>query len=66
MSRSIYWKITVPLIVLVLLGMGFLGVYVTVSARNTQINHLKSQLVNEAKACCQYQHVKFCRPYSTN
>ena len=49
MSRSIYWKITIPLIVLVLLGMGFLGVYITSSARNTQINHLKLQLVNEAE-----------------
>jgi PAS domain S-box len=29
--------------------MGFLGVYITSSARNTQINHLKLQLVNEAE-----------------
>ncbi len=49
MSRSIYWKITVPLIILVILSMGFLGVYVTISARNNQLNHLKSQLVNEAQ-----------------
>ncbi len=49
MSRSIYWKITIPLIILVLLGMGSLGAYVTGSARSTQINHLKSQLVNEAE-----------------
>ncbi|MFY9814295.1 MAG: ATP-binding protein [Dehalococcoidales bacterium] len=62
MSRSIYWKITVPLIVLVLLGMGFLGVYVTVSARNTQVNHLKSQLVNEAKLVANISMSNFADP----
>ena len=49
MSRSIYWKLTIPLIILVLLAMGFLGFYMISSARNTQISHLESQLVNEAK-----------------
>ena len=49
MSRSIYWKITVPIILLVLLAMGILGWYTINSTRDTQINHLQSQLVNEAK-----------------
>ena len=62
MSRSIYWKITVPLIILVLLSMGFLGIYITSSARNTQINHLKSQLVNEAKLVANNSASSFSDP----
>lgn len=49
MSRSIYWKITVPFILLVLAGMGILGFYMVDSARNAQINHLETQLTNEAR-----------------
>ncbi|MGP8079142.1 MAG: ATP-binding protein, partial [Dehalococcoidales bacterium] len=60
--RSIYWKITVPLIILVLLAMGFLGVYVTNSARNNQINHLKSQLVNEAELVANISTPDFADP----
>ena len=62
MSRSIYWKITIPLIVLVLLGMGFLGAYITSSARNTQINHLKLQLVNEAELVANISASSFADP----
>ena len=62
MLRSIYWKITVPLIILVLLAMGFLGVYVTNSARNNQINHLKSQLVNEAELVANISTPDFADP----
>ena len=62
MSRSIYWKITIPLIILVLLGMGFLGVYITSSARNTQINHLKLQLVNEAELVANISASSFADP----
>ena len=62
MSRSIYWKITIPLIILVLLGMGFLGVYVSNSARNTQINHLKLQLVNEAELVANISASSFADP----
>ena len=49
MSRSIYWKITIPLTALVLIIMGFLGVYIVNSARTTQINLLESQLGSEAR-----------------
>ncbi len=49
MSRSIYWKITIPFILLVLVGMGILGFYMVDSTRNTQINHLETQLTNEAR-----------------
>jgi len=62
LSRSIYWKITIPLIILVLLGMGFLGVYITSSARNTQINHLKLQLVNEAELVANISASSFADP----
>jgi two-component system phosphate regulon sensor histidine kinase PhoR len=48
-SRSIYWKITIPFILLVLAGMGILGFYMVDSTRNTQINHLETQLTNEAR-----------------
>ncbi|MDP2731291.1 MAG: ATP-binding protein [Dehalococcoidales bacterium] len=48
-SHSIYWKITVPFILLVLAGMGILGFYMVDSAKKTQINHLEAQLTNEAK-----------------
>ena len=49
MSRSIYWKITIPFTLLVLLSMGILGFYMIDSVRNTQVDHLRSHLVKEAK-----------------
>jgi two-component system phosphate regulon sensor histidine kinase PhoR len=49
MSRSIYWKITIPFILLVLASMGILGFYMVNSTKNTQINHLENQLTNEAR-----------------
>jgi two-component system phosphate regulon sensor histidine kinase PhoR len=49
MSRSIYWKITIPLSLLVLIGMVVLGFYVVDSTRNNQVNQLEAQLTNEAK-----------------
>lgn len=49
MSRSIYWKITVPLVILVLLTMGALGAYLVSSSRATQVDHLASELTNEAR-----------------
>jgi two-component system phosphate regulon sensor histidine kinase PhoR len=48
-SRSIYWKITIPFILLVLVGMGISGFYMVDSTRNTQIHHLETQLTNEAR-----------------
>lgn len=49
MSRSIYWKITVPFVILILLTMGILGLYIVSSTRDTQISRLESQLTNEAR-----------------
>jgi two-component system phosphate regulon sensor histidine kinase PhoR len=48
-SRSIYWKITIPLTLLVLVGMVILGFYVASSTRNNQINQLETEITNEAK-----------------
>ena len=62
MSRSIYWKLTIPLIILVLLAMGFLGFYMISSARNTQVNHLESQLLNEAKLVANISTPSFSDP----
>ena len=49
MSHSIYWKIMLPLIVLVVVGMGVLGLYTVNSARNSEINQLQTQLTDEAR-----------------
>jgi two-component system phosphate regulon sensor histidine kinase PhoR len=49
MSRSIYWKITIPFTLLVLVGMSILGFYTVNSTRNQQVELLKSQLANEAR-----------------
>jgi two-component system phosphate regulon sensor histidine kinase PhoR len=48
MSRSIYWKITIPFILLFVAGMGILGFYLANATRNTRINDLETQLANEA------------------
>jgi two-component system phosphate regulon sensor histidine kinase PhoR len=48
-SRSLYWKITVPFAALILISMGILGTYVIESSRNTQIDLLESQLLYEAR-----------------
>jgi len=47
-SRSLYWKITIPFIIFVLAGMSVLGFYTVSSTRNVQLNHLKTQLLSEA------------------
>lgn len=62
MSRSIYWKITVPLIALVLLVMVVLGFYVVNSTRSTQISRLESQLVSEAKLIANISTPSFIAP----
>ncbi|MBI2935134.1 MAG: HAMP domain-containing protein [Chloroflexi bacterium] len=49
MSRSLFWKITLPLIVLTLVSMSILGFTLVRSARSAQIDSLRSHLLNEAK-----------------
>ncbi len=62
MSRSIFWKITVPLVVLVLLTMGALGAYLVNSSRATQIDHLASELTDEARLVGQVTASGFADP----
>jgi len=44
LSRSLYWKITVPFILLVLVGMGVLGIYLVNTIRNSETGQLETQL----------------------
>jgi two-component system phosphate regulon sensor histidine kinase PhoR len=62
MSRSIYWKITIPIIALVVIIMVVLGVYIVNSTRNTQISNLDSQLVSEAKLVANISLSSFADP----
>ena len=62
MSRSIYWKITIPLIALVMLTMGILGFYMANSTRDAQINRLESQLINEARLVANISTPDFIDP----
>lgn len=47
-SRSVYWKITIPFVLIILAGMVFLGLYTARSTRNTEIVRLENHLYNEA------------------
>jgi two-component system phosphate regulon sensor histidine kinase PhoR len=47
--RSIQWRITIPLILLVVVIMGALGAYLAISTRSSQLDSLRSQLESEAE-----------------
>ena len=47
--RSFQWRIAIPLIILIVVSMGMLGIYLTNSVRNSQLNNLRFQLEQEAK-----------------
>lgn len=49
MFRSIQWRIAVPVILLILVSMGILGIYLTSFARNSQLDNLRLHLLKEAK-----------------
>lgn len=49
MSHSIFWKITLPFIFLVVFGMGLLGFSMVDSTRNLQMGHLRTNLEHEAR-----------------
>jgi two-component system phosphate regulon sensor histidine kinase PhoR len=49
MSRSLYWKITLPFVLLILVSMSVLGFYTVNTVRNSQLDHLHVYLTNEAK-----------------
>jgi len=46
--RSIQWRITIWFVLLVIVSMAALGVYLTNSARTSELNNLRSELENEA------------------
>ena len=47
--RSFQWRIAIPIIILVIVSMTVLGVYLTTSVRNSQLDNLRFQLEQEAK-----------------
>jgi two-component system phosphate regulon sensor histidine kinase PhoR len=47
--RSFQWRIAIPFIILIVVSMGVLGIYLTNSVRNSQLNNLRFQLEQEAK-----------------
>ncbi|MBI4334649.1 MAG: HAMP domain-containing protein [Chloroflexi bacterium] len=48
MSRSLYWKITLPLTLLILVSMGILGSFMVSSTRADELDSLRSHLIKEA------------------
>jgi two-component system phosphate regulon sensor histidine kinase PhoR len=46
--RSFHWRITLPLIILIIASMTALGIYLVNSVRNSQIDNLRSHLEQEA------------------
>jgi two-component system phosphate regulon sensor histidine kinase PhoR len=60
--RSIQWRITLPFILLILGSIGFLGLYLVDSARDTQIDNLRSQLENTARLTAQASLPGFTDP----
>ncbi len=47
--RSLYWKITIPLVLITAIGMAVSGVFIINTARNAQLSDLRSYLVNESR-----------------
>jgi len=47
--HSFQWKITTPVIVLIIASMAALGIYLTTSIRNSQLDNLRFHLEQEAK-----------------
>jgi two-component system, OmpR family, phosphate regulon sensor histidine kinase PhoR len=48
-NRSLYWKLTLPFVLLIIVSMGILGFYNINSVRSTQMDHLRTYLINEAR-----------------
>lgn len=47
--RSLFWKITTPLVIITAIGMCVLGLLIINTARNSKLSDLRSSLVNETK-----------------
>ena len=48
MFHSIQWRITIWFVLLVIVSMAILGVYITNSVRDSQLDSLRNQLEQEA------------------
>ena len=47
--RSFQWRIAIPFIILIVVSMGVLGIYLTSSVRNSQLDNLRFHLEQEAR-----------------
>jgi two-component system, OmpR family, phosphate regulon sensor histidine kinase PhoR len=65
-SRSLYWKITVPFTLFILVGMSLLGLYIVDIIRKTQTAELESQLIIEAKLVAEVSLPDFIEPDKQN
>jgi two-component system, OmpR family, phosphate regulon sensor histidine kinase PhoR len=66
MSHSIYWKIIVPIILLIILCLGCFGWYTVNTVRNTEISHLRSTLQSEAILVADISLPYFTEPGNNN
>ncbi len=64
--RSIYWKITIPFILLLVAGMSLLGSFLVNSQRQTQLNYLQEYLTNKAKLVANASLPAFMDPAGQN
>jgi two-component system phosphate regulon sensor histidine kinase PhoR len=60
--RSIQWRITIPLVLLVVVVMGALGAYLVISTRSSQLADLRSQLEHEAMITAEASLPGFLNP----
>jgi two-component system phosphate regulon sensor histidine kinase PhoR len=60
--RSIQWRITIPLVLLVVVVMGALGAYLVISTRSSQLADLRSQLEREAMITAEASLPGFLNP----
>ncbi len=66
MFRSIQWRIAVSYMVLILVFMGILGFYLTNFVRQTYLDNLRSQLVDEARLVGEATLPSFSTPGSVD
>jgi two-component system phosphate regulon sensor histidine kinase PhoR len=60
--RSIQWRITIPLVLLVVVIMGALGAYLAISTRSSQLDDLRSELEHEARITAEASLPGFLSP----
>ena len=47
--RSLYWKVTLPFIIITTLGIAALGIYIVTTARSAQMGQLQTYLIDESR-----------------